>query len=269
MVLITNVNGTQVAATAEQQHGVTEIHTTTITTEASTMSMSVTNTSITMNHFIKKRRTRDLIDCMEVANPVGTGTYGVVYKAIDKSEASRPPVALKKIKMERETQGFPVTAIREIKILNLMNHENIVKLREILTYDREGDEREKNELKQKGISPGDVFMVFEYIEYDLDGLLKSPNFYPSPDLIKSYLHQLLCGVQYLHEKKIIHRDIKSANLLISKNNVLKIADWGLARTLPPPNHKLTVPVVTLWYRSPELVFGTKLYGTEVDMWSVG
>jgi serine/threonine protein kinase len=221
-------------------------------------------TSITQ----KRKRIRDVVDCMEVGTAVGTGTYGVVYKAVDKTDPERPFVALKKIKMERETQGFPVTAIREIKILNLMSHPNIVLLREIITYDKEGEEN-NNDFKSKGIFLGDVFMVFEYCDYDLAGLLKSPHFIITDDLVRSYTNQLLQGVNYLHEKKILHRDLKSANLLISKNNVLKIADWGLARSIPPPNHKLTVPVVTLWYRSPELCFGTKQYGTEVDMWSVG
>jgi serine/threonine protein kinase len=239
--------------------------------QQSTLSVSmISSSSSSSSSQQKRRRTRDVCECMEVGSAVGTGTYGVVYKAIDKTDEGRPAVALKKIKMERETQGFPVTAIREIKILNLMNHENIVKLREIITYDKENeDENKRNELKNKGISLGDVFMVFEYVEYDLAGLLKSPTFNITSDMIKSYMHQLLEGVNYLHEKRILHRDIKSANLLVSKNNVLKIADWGLARTAPPPNHKLTVPVVTLWYRSPELVFGTKQYSTEVDIWSVG
>lgn len=222
-----------------------------------------------------RRRTRDVAECMEVEPTViGTGTYGVVYKAIDKTEEDRPFVALKKIKMERETQGFPVTAIREIKILNLMNHENIVKLREIITYDKENnvDTEVNQDLKSKGIFLGDVFMVFEYVDYDLSNLLKNKFFleyYLKDDLIKSFMYQLINGMNYLHNQKVLHRDIKSANLLISKNNVLKIADWGLARTIPPANHKLTVPVVTLWYRSPELCCGTKQYSTEVDMWSVG
>jgi serine/threonine protein kinase len=231
------------------------------------LSGSMMAASLTSSSTNNRRRARDIADCMEVGTAVGTGTYGVVYKAVDKSDPERPFVALKKIKMERETQGFPVTAIREIKILNLMSHENVVRLREIITYDKEGDENE--DYKSKGIFLGDVFMVFEYVDFDLDGLLKNPNFVVTNDIIKSYMHQLLTGVQYLHDKKLLHRDLKSANLLISKNHVLKIADWGLARTLPPSGHKLTVPVVTLWYRSPELCFGSKLYGTEVDMWSVG
>ncbi len=215
-----------------------------------------------------RRRTRDIVDAMEVQQPVGVGTYGVVFKAIDKTLLDRPLVALKKIKMDKETQGFPVTALREIKILNLMNHENIVKLREIITFDKENSS-EQESLKTKGIDLGDVFMVFEFVDYDLGGLLKSPNFQISDDIIRSYMFQLLSGVQYLHENKILHRDIKSANILITKGHVLKIADWGLARALPQTHKLLTVPVVTLWYRSPELACGHRQYGPEIDIWSVG
>ncbi len=217
---------------------------------------------------MNRKRTR-AVSCMTIDKVVGSGTFGVVYKASDKHDGTR--VALKKIKMERETQGFPVTAIREIKILKLMkNHENIVELREIVTYNGEEDDREEPTTRDKGFSVGDIFMVFEFVEFDLSGLLKSSGLVLTEHHIRSYLYQLLAGVQYLHENNILHRDIKSANLLITKGNVLKIADWGLARsTTIHPDRKLTSPVVTLWYRSPELILGSRFYGPEVDIWSVG
>eukprot|EP01035_Chromulina_nebulosa_P038082 gene38082-51435_t len=216
--------------------------------------------------------TRD-IHSMQIEKVVGSGMYGVVYKAVDKQTSEH--VALKRIKMDRETQGFPVTAIREIKILSLMKNENIVCLREIVTYNDEetegktSDEMKEDSIADKGFSIGDVFMVFEFVDYDLSGLLKSPGFVLSDQQVKSYMKQLLSGVRFLHEHKILHRDIKSANLLITKNNVLKIADWGLARTVHSNEQKLTTPVVTLWYRSPEVICGSRYYGNEVDIWSVG
>jgi len=226
--------------------------------------------SNTANGPVRRKRTRDIVDCMEIQEAVGTGTYGVVYKAVDKTLSDRPFVALKKIKMEKETQGFPVTAIREIKILNLMNHKNVVHLHEIVTYEQSGSEAESS-YRDKGIGFGDVFMVFEYVDYDLSVLLKNERFQVTPIIMKSYMHQLLEGVQYLHKNNILHRDLKTANILIGRNNVLKIADWGLARSVPQSghSHKLTVPVVTLWYRSPELTCGNKAYGPEIDIWSVG
>lgn len=215
---------------------------------------------------VSRKRTRSIGE-MKIEKMVGSGTFGVVYKALDKSESQPTYVALKKIKMERETQGFPVTAIREIKTLNLMkNHKNIVTLREVVTF---GETETEPSVIDKGFDIGDVFMVFEFVDYDLSGLLKSSSLKLTDKHIKSYLYQLLSGVAFLHENKILHRDIKSANLLVSRQNVLKIADWGLARTVDADVHKLTNPVVTLWYRSPELILGSKQYNGGVDVWSVG
>lgn len=207
------------------------------------------------------------VGCMRIEKIVGRGTFGVVYKAFDKE--LNESVALKKIRMERETQGFPVTAIREIKILNMMKDDNVIDLREIVTYD-EHEKDADSSVALQGFSDGDVFMVFEFVDYDLSGLLKSQDLKLTPDHIRSLMQQLISGVKFLHDKNIIHRDIKSANLLITRNNVLKIGDWGLARSLPENREqKLTTPVVTLWYRSPELIAGSKYYGCEVDIWSVG
>ena len=105
--------------------------------------------------------------------------------------------------------------------------------------------------------------------YRATGLLKSPSVQLSEEHVRSWTKQLLEGVKFLHENHILHRDIKSANILITKGNVLKIADWGLARFYQKSNHKMTFRVVTLWYRSPELLCGVRHYGPEVDIWSVG
>ena len=99
---------------------------------------------------------------------IGAGTYGIIFQATDNGV----PVALKKIKMEREQEGFPVTAIREIKILKYLrtlNHENVVDLREIIVYD---DEKDEDEEQNKEFSHGDVFMVFELVEFDLYGMYR-------------------------------------------------------------------------------------------------
>eukprot|EP01031_Cornospumella_fuschlensis_P033563 gene33563-40603_t len=223
-----------------------------------------------------RKRTRSL-SCMRIEKVVGSGTFGVVYKAVDKTEQGEPAVALKKIKMERETQGFPVTAIREIKILKQLRHPNVVALREIVTYD-EGDETKEPTLLNKDLSLGDVLMVFEFVDFDLAGLLKLPGFTITPHHIQCYTHQLLLGLKYLHDQRVLHRDIKSANLLVTRQHVLKIADWGLARGVGGGiggggvgigGGKLTVPVVTLWYRAPELILGSNVYSFEIDMWSAG
>jgi cell division cycle 2-like protein len=96
---------------------------------------------------------------------------------------------------------------------------------------------------------------------------------PQPFLaseIKRLLLQLTSGVAYLHENWILHRDLKTSNLLLNNRGLLKIADFGMARYVgDPPPPRLTQLVVTLWYRAPELLLGTKTYGAAVDMWSVG
>lgn len=186
---------------------------------------------------------------------LGQGTYGTVNMGEDKDTGEI--VALKRINTEQEENGFPITAIREVKILKALNHPNIVKLKEIVTS-KENDEIPKN-----------VFMVFEYLEYDLTGILETPEIRFSQDHIKSWSQQLLSGVHYMHTNKIIHRDLKASNLLINKKGELKIADWGLARSWNSEMKRLTNRVITLWYRPPELLLGAIQYDTKIDMWSVG
>ena len=205
------------------------------------------------------------LSSMSVGDTLGSGTYGVVFMATD----GDTPVALKKIKMEPEQakSGFPVSAIREIKILKALKHENIVLLREVVVFNEDKDR--ENFKSVSDFSHGDVFMVFEYADYDLYGLLKSSGVMLQEAHIKSYMKQLLEGVHFLHKNMILHRDIKSANILITRGNVLKIADWGMARFYQKTNARMSNPVVTRWYRSPELLCGARKYGPEVDMWSVG
>ncbi|GMI20373.1 hypothetical protein TeGR_g9637 [Tetraparma gracilis] len=112
-------------------------------------------------------------------------------------------------------------------------------------------------------------MVFEYLSYDLFGLLHTPEVRLTKRHLKSWAHQLLTGVHYLHARGVLHRDLKTANVLISSGGVLKIADLGLARRWTPHTQRLTLNVVTLWYRAPELLLGATAYGPPLDVWSVG
>lgn len=114
-----------------------------------------------------------------------------------------------------------------------------------------------------------IFLVLDFLEHDLKTLLEEM---PEPFLtseIKTLLLQLTSGVSYLHETWILHRDLKTSNLLLNNRGQLKIADFGMARYFGSPSPKLTQLVVTLWYRAPELLLGAERYGTAVDMWSVG
>ncbi|KAH9614390.1 hypothetical protein KSS87_019394 [Heliosperma pusillum] len=203
------------------------------------------------------------IDCFQKLELIGEGTYGQVYMAreIETGEI----VALKKIRMDNEKEGvstdaavFPITAIREIKILKKLHHENVIKLKEIVTSP------DGNKYK------GGIYMVFEYMDHDLTGLADRPGMRFSVPQIKCYMRQLLTGLHYCHVNQVLHRDIKGSNLLIDNEGMLKLADFGLARSFSSDhNGNLTNRVITLWYRPPELLLGSTRYGHAVDMWSVG
>ncbi|XP_073044626.1 cyclin-dependent kinase C-1-like isoform X2 [Primulina eburnea] len=206
------------------------------------------------------------VECFEKLEQIGEGTYGQVYMAREKDTGEI--VALKKIRMDNEKEGFPITAIREIKILKKLEHDNVIKLKEIVTSPgREGvGQGNPDDNKYKG----SIYMVFEYMDHDLTGLADRPGLRFSIEQIKCYMKQLLTGLHYCHVNQVLHRDIKGSNLLIDNEGNLKLADFGLARSFSNDhNANLTNRVITLWYRPPELLLGATKYGPSVDMWSVG
>ncbi|KAF9259544.1 Pkinase-domain-containing protein [Marasmius fiardii PR-910] len=185
-----------------------------------------------------------------IVSQVGEGTFGKVYKARNTYNGTH--VALKRIRMETEKDGFPVTAMREIKLLQSLRHDNVVRLHEMM------------------VSSGSVYMVFEYMDHDLTGVLSQTQFIFSDAHLKSLCLQMLAGLGYLHHKGVIHRDIKGSNILINNRGELKLGDFGLARFYQKRRRAdYTNRVITLWYRPPELLFGATIYGPEVDMWSAG
>ncbi|ORM39470.1 Cell division control protein 2 -like protein [Babesia sp. Xinjiang] len=179
---------------------------------------------------------------------IGEGTYGVVYKA---QNSHGEIFALKKIRVEEEDEGIPSTAIREISLLKELHHPNIVWLRDVIHSDK------------------CLTLVFEYLDQDLKKLLDVCDGGLESSTAKSFLYQLLKGVAYCHDHRILHRDLKPQNLLINREGTLKLADFGLARAFAIPVRSYTHEVVTLWYRAPDVLMGSKKYSTEVDIWSVG
>ncbi|CAH7667735.1 kinase-like domain-containing protein [Phakopsora pachyrhizi] len=182
---------------------------------------------------------------------VGEGTYGVVYKA--KDIRTNEIVALKKIRLEAEDEGVPSTAIREISLLKEMNDENIVRLLDICHAEAK------------------LFLVFEFLDLDLKRYMDKVGDGEGmgPAIVKKFSYQLCRGVCYCHSHRILHRDLKPQNLLINKEGNLKLADFGLARAFGIPLRSYTHEIVTLWYRAPEVLLGSRHYSTGVDMWSVG
>lgn len=185
----------------------------------------------------------------DVLEKVGEGTYGVVYKARDLE--TREVVAIKKIRFQHEDEGIPSTAVREISLLKSLNHPNIVLLKEVI-YSNEN-----------------LNLIFEFSENDLKKLIKK-NKEPLEDYrVKSFMRQMMEGLAYCHKRRIMHRDLKPHNLLIDSNDRLQLADFGLARTFTLPIREYTHEVITLWYRSPEILLGQKIYSTPADIWSAG
>mmetsp|Transcript_36739 Transcript_36739/g.57713 ORF Transcript_36739/g.57713 Transcript_36739/m.57713 type:complete len:438 (-) Transcript_36739:139-1452(-) len=191
------------------------------------------------------------VDCYEKLNKIEEGTFGIVFRAKDRQ--TNEIVALKQVKMEREKEGFPVTSLREFKLLMALNHENVVNVKEIVVG-------KKNRF----------FIVMEYLPHDLKALMEVMPSRFSPSEVKCLLLQLLRAIAYLHDQQwVIHRDLKASNILLNNRGILKVADFGLAREYGSPLKEYTSLVVTLWYRSPELLLGCTKYRCEPDMWSVG
>jgi cyclin-dependent kinase len=189
---------------------------------------------------------------------LGQGAYGKVYKGQDLRTGQI--VALKKALASSEEEGIPPTSLREISILKSISEcEFIVKLLDIVnTKTKSG----------KGI----LYIVFQYLDFDLKAFMVSTKGKGNGLCIriaKEFCFQLLIGIKYCHQKGIMHRDLKPQNLLIENGIKLKIADFGLSRNFSIPIGKFTHEVVTLWYRSPEILLGAKCYSTPIDLWSIG
>ncbi|CAL1266124.1 unnamed protein product [Larinioides sclopetarius] len=183
---------------------------------------------------------------------IGNGAYGTVYKARDLASNGQY-VALKKVTIPLGEDGVPVSTIREIallKQLTALEHPNVV--------------RRKLENERQML----VYLVFEHVDQDLATYLERC---PAPGLssekIKDLFFQLLNGLDFLHFNRVLHRDLKPQNILVSNQGVVKLADFGLAR-IYSGQIALTSVVVTLWYRPPEVLL-YQSYASAVDVWSSG
>ncbi|KAM3614869.1 uncharacterized protein V6R79_020159 [Siganus canaliculatus] len=187
-------------------------------------------------------------DSYEKLEKLGEGSYATVYKG--KSKVNGKLVALKVIRLQEE-EGTPFTAIREASLLKGLKHANIVLLHDII-HTKET-----------------LTLVFEYVHTDLCQYMDKHPGGLHPDNVKLFLFQLLRGLSYIHQRYILHRDLKPQNLLISDTGELKLADFGLARAKSVPSHTYSNEVVTLWYRPPDVLLGSTDYSTCLDMWGVG
>ncbi|XP_022105463.1 cyclin-dependent kinase 7-like [Acanthaster planci] len=184
---------------------------------------------------------------------LGEGQFATVYKAKD-IEANNRIVAVKKIKLGHRSEakdGVNRTALREIKLLQELKHDNIIGLLDVFGH------------------KSNISLVFDFMDTDLEVIIKDNSLVLKPADIKAYMIMTLKGLEYLHNHWILHRDMKPNNLLIDADGILKIGDFGLAKFYGSPNRVYTHQVVTRWYRCPELLFGARIYGVGVDMWALG
>jgi cyclin-dependent kinase 12/13 len=224
------------------------------------------------------------IDVYRRLRQIGEGTYGKVYLCEEREERGgvRKQVAIKKVMIAAGKEGFPQTAVREIKLLALLRHENIVRLEHIVTPPKADKEA------------GDtIYMVFEYLDHDLAGLIRDPRVNFDAYQIKWFMKQLVEGLKHCHDQRVLHRDIKASNILIDNFGNLKLgthrersrargprpralfcaaglclsaappllaADFGLARSYSETctDTKYSNKVITLWYRPPELLLGSEV-----------
>ncbi|KAI5857052.1 kinase-like domain-containing protein [Tricharina praecox] len=181
---------------------------------------------------------------------LGEGTYATVFKGRNRQTGDL--VALKEIHLDSE-EGTPSTAIREISLMKELKHDNIVSLHDVIHTESK------------------LMLVFEYMDRDLKKYMdqrgeRGALDYPT---IKSFTHQLLQGIAFCHENRVLHRDLKPQNLLINNKGQLKLADFGLARAFGIPVNTFSNEVVTLWYRAPDVLLGSRTYNTSIDIWSAG
>lgn len=203
-----------------------------------------------------------MIDKYKVIGFISSGTYGRVYKAVSR-HGQIGEFAIKKFKPDKEGEqiqytGISQSAIREMSLCSELSHINVIRLIEIILEDK------------------CIFMVFEYAEHDLLQIVhhhtQQPRHPIPPATVKSIMFQLLNGCQYLHANWVLHRDLKPANIMVTSSGEVRIGDLGLARLFNKPLHSLysgDKVVVTIWYRAPELLLGSKHYTPAIDMWAIG
>lgn len=189
-------------------------------------------------------------NCIQQYHELGHGTYGTVYKG--KCLDTNKCYAIKEFDMSKENDGIPPTTLREISALLELNHPNIVRLYNV-------DYIQNHRIR----------LLFEYMDFDLSTYMKRHTL--AKINARKLMHQLLSGLAYCHERRIMHRDLKPQNILVNKNGELKIADFGLARAFSIPMPHYTHNVMTLWYRAPEILIGGERdsYFTPIDVWSAG
>jgi serine/threonine protein kinase len=196
---------------------------------------------------------------------IGEGAYGNVYKVvrnIDGKTYAMKCMYRKNVNVDDsnddgnydENTVNTSSTINEISILKILFHPNIIKLYDVFYNDIDKVDH--------------ISLILEYCDYDLNKYIKYKNYDLRPAKIQNVMYQILCGIKYIHDNSIVHRDIKPQNILV-KNGCVKIADFGLAFNADIPVKKYSHPAATLYYRPPDVILGSCTYGYSIDMWSAG
>ncbi|KAI3385639.1 hypothetical protein SNEBB_006925 [Seison nebaliae] len=181
---------------------------------------------------------------------IGEGSYGQVFKCRNRDNGRL--VAIKRFQESEHDPAIRKIAMREIRMLKNLRHDNLVQLIEVF----------KTKRRHR------LHLVFEYCEYTLLNEIERHSKGMPEQYIQNITFQLLMGLNYIHQRMCIHRDIKPENILIH-NNVVKLCDFGFARSINSNHDKFTEYVATRWYRAPELLVGDQHYGSPVDIWALG
>lgn len=216
-----------------------------------------------MQHTVPARECRSADELYNNLKAIQEGRHGVVYKAKDKNTGE--VVALKNMKNEkdRDAGGFSTVFMREVNILFEIQHPNIVTLREVVHVSQEDDEE---------CEDANWFLVMEFVPHDLKDIITTMKTPFSEAQVKHLMVQLIGAVAALHEAWVVHRDLKTANLLLDSRGTLKVCDLGMARSFGEgrkPVRNFTEEVISRWYRPPEIIVGKKDYTENVDVWSIG
>lgn len=211
-------------------------------------------------HDIPARECRSADEYYDNLRPVQEGRHGVVYKAVCKETGA--VVALKNMKNCKDGNpgGFSMVLLREVNILLTVSHPNIITLREVVHVSQEddGDGEEAS-----------WFLVLEFVEHDLKDVILTMSTPFSEAQVKHLMFQMIDAVHALHEAWVLHRDLKTANLLLDAHGTLKVCDLGMARHFGHPYKRFTEEVISRWYRPPEIILGIPQYTENVDVWSLG
>lgn len=230
-----------------------------VNTPVSNNSLSLTKNDGNIRSYFLGGENFELDERFEALEILGSGAYGVVVSAIDHHSINQNIVAIKKCKSIFQNRTLAKRTLREIKLLRLCCHNNIVRINTVLIPN--------NQFKFK-----EIYVVFEMMETDLSQIIRSPQILKDQH-VQYFSFQLIDALNYLHSHNIVHRDLKPRNLLVNCNCLLKIADFGLARVYNDRNDTkivaMTEYVTTRWYRAPEILVGYHKYTSAVDMWAVG